>query len=205
MSTRRTRAKPPKKPKTSAADSQTAKSEAGDKNLQPLPSAEWIAEMVIRILGDDLHPERRRAKRAKTRNVFQDLEDESTRNSAVCEALQIYRAAQQELARCKKVPPPLPLGLTTKERTSGHVTFERGCKLITGEERRDRAEEKYIIWREWDMGQTDNWDGMPEVEQGFSLTYLASANAAYEKYFKKALACHKRQKRKNSGQKGKKG
>ena len=157
--------------------------------------------MVVRILGSDLHPNRRTEKKDILLTSLGLDPRESARNSAVTEAINIYRAAQKELARRRRVPPPLPDGVTVKELERKHVTFERGCKLITGLEKRDRAEEKYIIWREWEMGQRDDWDGMPEAEHGFSLTYLAEANASFQKYFKKALAWHKRQKRKNGGQK----
>jgi hypothetical protein len=45
---------------------------------------------------------------------------------------------------------------------------------------------------------------MPEAEHGFSLYYLAEANASYQKYFQKALAWHKQQKKKKRPQKPKK-
>jgi len=180
------------------------KTEPEGKTPEPLPTAEWIAEMVMRILGDDLHPERSRARRGEKSDCFKELRQATTRSSVVANVMNIYRAAQEELARRRRVPPPIPEGLTKKERETGHVTFERGCKIITGETRRDRAEEKYIIWREWEMGQMDDWDGMPEAEEGFGLTHLAEVNARFKKYFKISLASHKRQNGGKTGQNTKK-
>jgi len=203
VNTKRSPTKIPKKTKTSGGSAKNEADGTEDKKQEFLPSPEWVGEMVVQILGANLHPDQRKKQTDTFLSRTGWDQRQADRVSAEDEAIQTYSTAMRRLERRGRVSPPPPEGVTPKERVSGHVTFERGCKLITGEERRDRAKEKYTIWREWEMGETDIWDGMPEIQHGFSLFHLAEANASYEKYFKKALADHKRRKKQNSRQKAK--
>lgn len=173
--------------KTAGLSAQIATIAESEEPQNTLPPAEWVGEMAIRIL--DKHADLKSCSGTLPQTAV--LANEIAHNAAVCEALNIYRKAQEELARRKLVMPPVPAGLTERELSSKRVTFERGCKLITGKTRRDRAEAKYMIWREWEIGMTGDCDGMPEVEAGFSLVQLAKANAAYRKYFKTAFDRHR--------------
>jgi hypothetical protein len=170
-----------------------------------LPSAEWLAEVAAGILSTYLDPMRKKTRFDADMDDLLELDPDMMVRPAVDTALHLHRVAQEALARITMTPIPLPEGLTAKEKETGRVSFERGCKLITGEEVRKRALKKYNLWRDWDADLTDDWESlMEEKEKGFYVSQLAEKKAAFEKNFKKALALQKRQKASESGQTPKK-
>lgn len=166
-------------------------------NSRAAPTAEWLAEMAIRIAGPLLRPSTK----------FKDQMDEYWESSRIQKAasyglstaLEIYRKAHS-LTEPRKHPGPLPppKDLNAKEKKTGAVGFVRGIKFITGEKRRDRAEEKYIHWRERQMNERDDFDGMPELKDGFRVANLSLLKAAYETFSKKTLASQSGQKKTKS-------
>jgi hypothetical protein len=118
-----------------------------------LPSAAWLAEMAARLRASG--------------HKFIDLHSGGLNYGWVAAAevaLEAHKAAhhvlqREDWARGTTRRIDVQLGRLSKElkpaeRKTGFVTFPRFCKLVTGEDRRDRANEK---WRELSEHFADTW------------------------------------------------
>jgi len=137
-----------KKPSTPAVDEQTTTMERTSE--PPLPTAEWLAEMAARVWR--LPPES-----LSLRHGGRDL----GWASAAEKALEAYVAAHRVLHRTKlnrevraemaEIRRDVENQLPPEDIILDLVEYRVACKMITGEARRDRAEEwfeRLIAWLE---------------------------------------------------------
>jgi hypothetical protein len=134
-----------KKTNTPAADAQTTTKERTAE--PPLPTAEWLAEMAARVWR--LPPES-----LSLRHGGRDV----GWSEAAEKALEAYMAAHRVLHRTRlnrevraelaQIRREVEAQLSPDDMLLDLVEYRLACKMITGEQRRDRAEEWFekLIW-----------------------------------------------------------
>lgn len=152
---------------------QTTKSER--EGEPPLPPPEWLAEMASRVWKAGPKP-----VSIVKRGLDYGWVDAAER------ALAAYKAAHHVLhyekinreinAEVDDVLEGLKPELTQDEIGWQRVSFHRACKLITGEERKDRAEERFVkltywLYSEiyWYDEETQSNEPPPEYEKKKSI------------------------------------
>lgn len=169
---------------------------------ETLPSAEWLSEMAIMLVGRDLLNHSHR----KIRSAFELINAReillTKMRGAVQRAHEFYRISQDHLQRvqAKDSPVVLPSGLSKTDLKKGRVSFQKGCRLITGQKKTSRAIQNYLGWEEWRQGAEDNFGPVHGENDGFSTTEIADLSKRYQKTWKKALDAKRRLKGLKRGQ-----
>jgi len=195
MATKRATVKTPKAKEQPSP--QTTKSER--EGELPLPPVEWLAEMASRVWKAGPKP-----VSIVKRGLDYGWVDAAER------ALAAYKAAHHVLhyeklnreinAKIERILEELRPELTQEEIEDQRVSYPRACKLITGEERKDRAEERFVkltIWlyseAYWYDPETQSNEPPPEYEKKSAIKLREVAElkrqfAKMEKIPKKVLA-----------------
>jgi len=172
------------------------------KAKETMPSPEWLSEMAILLSGPDLlGRDRDRPLRAvELVNLRETLL--AKMRSAVEFAHEFYRISQGHLRweQERDSPVVLPSGLSKTDLKKGRVSFQKGCRLITGQKKTSRAIQNYLGWEEWRQGAEDNFGPVYGENDGFSTTEVADFSKHYKKTWKKALDAKRRHESLKRGQ-----
>jgi len=144
-------AKRPKKPRgakkpATQADHQTTQAE---RNVEPpLPTAEWLAEMASRVWNVEPH-----SQSIKHRGIDYGWVDAAEKAFAAYRAshhllhrIQLQRELRAELDTIRL---EIEAHLDPADVIFDMVEYNLVCKLVTGETRRDRAEERFTKLTQW--------------------------------------------------------
>lgn len=163
--------------KTSKPASQTAtpttKSEReGD---LPLPPVEWLAEMASRVWKAGPKPVSI-VKRGLDYGWVDAAERALAAYKAAHHVLHYEKISREINAEVDHVLEGMKPELTQDEIEWQRVSYHRACKLITGEERKDRAEERFVkltywLYSEiyWYDEETQSNEPPPEYEKKKSI------------------------------------
>jgi hypothetical protein len=164
----------------------------------PTPSPEWLAEMGARILAAENFP----LIKASTEHMLgagAEPEEVSLNiYSGMVAAYRLYREARRVLDYISETDKALLVVpfFSLRERETGRVEFGRGCQLITGETKRQRAIQKYSDWAVT-VGIAPVIDGkpcpQPNKDSGFLTSTIVPAMMLYEDFSKKPLDLEKSQ------------
>jgi hypothetical protein len=140
-----------RKPKRKTATKKTERTLKAPTDMPepPLPSPEWLAEMALRLWDE-----------AKSRPTIVNKRGINYAwVAAARKALDAYRAAahalhsaklnRQRWAEISAIEEEIKKSLSHEEAERGRVEYLRACKIITGEERKDRAKHGFTKLTEW--------------------------------------------------------
>jgi hypothetical protein len=125
---------------------QTTKSER--EGEPPLPPVEWLAEMASRVWKAGPKPVSI-VKRGLDYGWVDAAERALAAYKAAHHVLHYEKISREINAEVDQVLEALKPELTQDEIGWQRVSFYRACKLITGEERKDRAEERFVKLTYW--------------------------------------------------------
>ncbi len=195
MATQRKNAGTRKKEKQTT--SPTTKSER--EGELPLPPVEWLAEMASRVWKAGPKPVSI-VKRGLDYGWVDAAERALAAYKAAHHVLHYEKINREIKAEVDEVLEGLKPELTQEEIEWQRVSYQRACKLITGEERKDRAEERFVkltIWLYsevyWYDPETQSNEPPPEYEKksAIKLREVAELKRQFtkmEKIPKKVLA-----------------
>ena len=137
-----------KKTNTPASDAQTTTKERTVE--PPLPTAEWLAEMAARVwrLPPDSHSLRHGGRDLGWSDAAEKALEAYMAAHHVLHKTRLNREVRAEMSQIRR---EVESQLSEEDTLLDMVEYRVACKMITGEARRDRAEEwfeKLISWLE---------------------------------------------------------
>ena len=134
-----------KRTSTPAADAQTTTKER--KTEPPLPTAEWLAEMAARVwrLPPESHSLRHGGRDLGWADSAEKALEAYMAAHHVLHKTRLNREVRAEMAQIRR---EVESRLSEEDKLLDMVEYRVACKMITGEQRRDRAEEWFekLIW-----------------------------------------------------------
>lgn len=143
----------------------------------PLPTAEWVVEMATRLLF--LSNVTAHQTGIKWVVACHEVLIGLREAHAALKAEQHFRSSEAE--RQQLFASKLSSLLSPKERKLGKVSFAKGCKIITGDTKRLRAESKWRAFEpRWNAGNRRDGIPVPNYEvEGFGLVELTMLMRSY--------------------------
>ena len=181
--------KTPKTPRTPVVAPPGVTSVFSHDSIQP-PSVEWLADAAMRVLVNDKFP-LIQAGAAGAEGIEESDEIYTKLSYATFAAWRFHEAAVGffKLQRAMQTS-EAAVFLSPEEIASNRVEFARGCQLITGEEKRSRAIEKYAAFV-IATGLVPLVDGepilQPDKDSGHLPSSILTLMAAYEHFSKKPI------------------
>ena len=175
---------------------------------QSKPSAEWLAEMALKVRATE---GKAKGPNSRSRHTYVSAHDAQ----AIARAAEYYEAAVQHLAssdnidrfttpRHKFIQQILRKDILPKlnrtEREQEHVSYAKGCVIVTGRSRQDRAEDwfqrfyrQYFLLEPGIEDPNNKDPALEELQKGFTPWQLADLRTAFlgrENILKKYLRGH---------------
>lgn len=160
-----------------------------------IPTPEWLAEMTIRILGDKAGP-----KLVNHSDILavdehnEDFEGQFEIGAAMGRAMRIYRKAVEQTLRANITPVGIPRFISPEEIAEGKVRYERGCQLVTGDEKRKRAMVKFQKMVDHLLATYESADPseFPDEDTDFLVNGIVSWMNTYERQMGKKIDLSKK-------------
>lgn len=160
-----------------------------------MPPPEWLAEMTIRILGDKAGP-----KLVKCTDILavdehnEDFVGGFEIDAAMGRAMRIYRKAVERTLRANITPVGIPRFISPEEIADGKVRYDRGCELVTGDDKRKRAMAKFQKLVDHLLATREGADptDFPDEEKDFFVNDIVAWMNTYEREMGKKINLSKK-------------
>lgn len=166
----------------------------------PLPSPEWLAEVASRLWKEDAGSIRMGGRKGIEYSWLDAARKGLTAYRAAHRVLHYERLNRQIETEVDRILEALKPQLTEDELARGRVEYFKACKLITGEERKDRSDDRFTKLTYWLYGEAywlneDTYENEPPPayhKKGFihlrEMAELKRQFAEMEKIPQKVLA-----------------